>query len=901
MLVRLMWKSIVQRPLRYVLTGLAILFGVASVSAVFIFTDGLRSTFDELAGNIEDGYDIAVQPRIEFGDGFLAPTVPLDHLQLVEQTPGVAAVQPRIAGFGIIAIDADDEPAFAASGPNLGVHWGVRSGVVRLFLQEGRRPEKSTEFAVDIDTFAEGNFTLGDQYRVQVPAPLPEGTTFTLVGTFTFADPDENALVGARLVAFDEDTAVELINQGKGYTDITLILKPDADPLQVIADLEAVVDDNLEVRTREEIVEATQDQFGDILGIFRTVLLVFAIIILGVSSFLIYNVFSITLGQRIRELGLLRAIGALGSQITQLMIGEALLLGIAGTIVGLPAGMGLAWLLRAALKLLGFPDDTGLPLAPLTVVWAIVTGVVVTVLAAIWPSIQARRVSPMAALRDGANLTDLADSYRPLRGLVTAFSGCGLILGGFTFSGWLPRLFLPVVGGIVVYVGVLLISKRAAKFVMFTIGIILLLVTLRGDFELGETFGLLGAGALLTLLGANQLNPYFARPAVRLLGSTPTAVVLGLIGIVMSVAVVGAFGFGIYVLATGVPQGIQDSFAEADVEATRGAIATPLLFISVLLSPLPYGLIRTSLGARGLTGRVGRANASRNPQRTATTAAALMIGLTLVTAVTVIGDSIKSSVNDALGTSIIGDFLVQGPVSGPSRTPFSVEVSKRLSDLDEIESIVPYRAAFPAAFATSDEGELTAADFQEFLPQILQLINPDNETTPQDLLALQAEIGTSIDINDALAVDFTFLEDHVDPGFISIDRELIGPDSVYIVDEFAEEKGLEVGDSFPALFVDLQSEDLVVAGIYTNQFVLGQRVISIDMWNRHFPSDSDQFLTVVTAPGISEDVGRAAIEAALEEDFPIIEALTKDEFAANAERQINQTLATVNVLLGLAA
>jgi len=82
---------------------------------------------------------------------------------------------------------------------------------------------------------------------------------------------------------------------------------------------------------------------------------------------------------------------------------------------------------------------------------------------------------------------------------------------------------------------------------------------------------------------------------------------------------------------------------------------------------------------------------------------------------------------------------------------------------------------------------------------------------------------------------------------------------------------------------------------------LGQRVISIDMWNRHFPSDSDQFLTVVTAPGISEDVGRAAIEEALEEDFPIIEALTKDEFAADAERQINQTLATVNVLLGLAA
>ena len=50
-------------------------------------------------------------------------------------------------------------------------------------------------------------------------------------------------------------------------------------------------------------------------------LLVFAVIILLVSAFLIYNVFSITLGQRIKELGLLRAVGAFGSQVTNMMLG----------------------------------------------------------------------------------------------------------------------------------------------------------------------------------------------------------------------------------------------------------------------------------------------------------------------------------------------------------------------------------------------------------------------------------------------------------------------------------------------------------------------------------------------------------------------------------------------------
>ena len=135
------------------------------------------------------------------------------------------------------------------------------------------------------------------------------------------------------------------------------------------------------------MIERTQGDFGQILSIFQTVLLVFAFIIAFVSAFLIFNVFSITLGQRIRELGLLRAVGALGSQVTQLMIGEALLLGIFSTIIGFPGGLGLAWLLRTALIALGFPDNTGLPITALAIAGAIFVGVVITLLAAIFLSL----------------------------------------------------------------------------------------------------------------------------------------------------------------------------------------------------------------------------------------------------------------------------------------------------------------------------------------------------------------------------------------------------------------------------------------------------------------------------------------------------------------------------------
>jgi putative ABC transport system permease protein len=150
---------------------------------------------------------------------------------------------------------------------------------------------------------------------------------------------------------------------------------------------------------------------------------------------------------------------------------------------------------------------------------------------------------------------------------------------------------------------------------------------------------------------------------------------------------------------------------------------------------------------------------------------------------------------------------------------------------------------------------------------------------------------------DALAVDFDDLDDHVDPDFIERDPTLIGANAVYLV----KEKGLRAGDDLSALFVDLQSEDLVVAGIYENGFVLGPRVMTIEMWDRHFPSDADQFLTAVTATGVTPDAARAAITSELEQDFPIVEIQDRTEFAEAQERQINQTLATVNVLLGLSA
>ncbi len=896
MLLKLVIKNLVQRPLRYALTSVAIIFSVAAVCGVFIFTDGLRVTFGELAENIESGYDIAVQPTTPFGDGGLL-TIATDHVERIEPIDGILAVQPRIREVPVIPTDGSGEQTFAPAGPNLGVLWGNRSPNVRLFLQEGAQPVGPEQFALDIDSFAEGDYEIGERYSISFSTDVGIDRTFELTGTFTFANPDRNAVVGARIVAFDEPTALEVLTGGRGYSDITVVLEESADQDAVMAAISEVVDEDVRVRSQAEVLAEVQGQFGEFVDIFQTVLLVFAVIILVVSGILIINVFLITLGQRIRELGLLRAVGALGNQVTTLMLGEALMLGLFGTVVGIPAGLGLAYLLRGALILLGFPDSTGLPVNALTIVLAAMIGIGTTLGAALWPSIQARRVSPLAAMRDGAELIDVVQKRRTIAGL--AITLIAIVSGGLSegLDGWIPALFLPILAGVLFWVGLRFLIGGRASFVVLPIGIAILIRVQFSDFELGETYGLLAAGTVVTLIGMVLINPLIARPITAIAGRGPTMVVVGLMGVLFGLTGAGAVVGAIVLFATGVPDAIIDATGQ---DFAPAMLAIPLIIAAVVLLITSYGVVRTAWGARGLAGQVSRANAGRNPNRTAITAATLMIGLTLVTAVTIIGDSIKTSVSNALDSSITADWILQGPQSGPGGTPFSAEAGRRLAAIDEVESVVPIRVAFPAAWATSESGELRADDFIEFLPIVLQLLDDQANLSIEELLELQEQLGTDIELNDAVAADFATLDDHVDPDFITQDLELAAlPNAIYIVDEFAEEKGLAVGDTFSALFVDLQSEDLVVAGIYSNGFVLGSRVVTLELWERHFPDQSDNLLTVVTASGVPAETARAAIEAELADDFPIVDVQDREEFAAAAELQINQVLATVNVLLGL--
>ena len=159
--------------------------------------------------------------------------------------------------------------------------------------------------------------------------------------------------------------------------------------------LQAELGDDYEVITSEVVAAEQQADFDDAIGVFNTILLVFAFIAVFVSAFIINNTFQIVLGQRVREIGLWRAIGASSAQVSRSVVTESAIVGVVSTAAGIGLGLLLALGLRAILDVAGFPLPPGpLELRLRTVALAVVVGLGVTMIASIAPAYKARRIAP---------------------------------------------------------------------------------------------------------------------------------------------------------------------------------------------------------------------------------------------------------------------------------------------------------------------------------------------------------------------------------------------------------------------------------------------------------------------------------------------------------------------------
>jgi putative ABC transport system permease protein len=718
-----MWKvtikGLLAHKLRLGLTALAIVLGVTFISGTFVLTDTLHNTFSNLFGNIYAKVDFQVRGVAQLGSGGNAVRneLPESLLATVRGVPGVSAAEGQVTGYAQY-IGHNGKAIQTGGAPTLGVSFDPYPQLSSLHLIAGRPPTTSTEVVMDAGTAQKYDFSVGQQVRILTAGPT---RTFTISGIAEFGTA--NNLAGATLAAFTLPTAQAIAQETGKLDDINVLTAPGADKSVVQHAIAKVLPPGVEVVTGQTVVNESTNSVNQALGFFSTALLVFAFISLFVGAFTIFNTFSIIVGQRTRELALLRIVGANRRQVFRSVLGEAALTGLVSSIIGLGLGVLAAVGLEALLRGFGITLPPGsLVFEPRTAIVGLLVGVGVTLVAALGPARGAVRIPPVAALDDRQS--------------------------GPTAS--LRRRFIG--GTALALVGVILLAVGLAK----------------------PAIALVGVGAVCIFLGAAILAPAIARPLSSVIGR-PLARLLG--------------------------------------------------------EP----------------GKLGRENSMRSPRRTAQTAAALMVGLALVAAMSVFGASLSRSATSSVDQAVNADLIVTATGSG------------QLSN-----SAVSIASAVPGVTANSSvyQGQF---EFRNALSQ-LTAVSTDNLAATVNL---RMTSGTSAALaQNELLIDSTT----------------------------AQNKHLAVGDTVAARFALTGPTTLRIGGIYQANALIGSYLVSSAFFLSHYPAQPPGALLLSTNGSTTVD---NAVTKALD-PFPNIQVQTKAQFEQAQVSSVNQILGLVYALLALA-
>ncbi len=267
-----------------------------------------------------------------------------------------------------------------------------------------------------------------------------------------------------------------------------------------------------------------------------------------------------------------------------------------------------------------------------------------------------------------------------------------------------------------------------------------------------------------------------------------------------------------------------------------------------MVSPVvsrPVSMLVGRIFARRLPGRLGRENAVRNPRRTAATAAALMVGVALISAVTVLGSSVKASVAVIAEQAVGADLLLD--VQGPGFPDEVLAAARKQPGVAQVAGL-----KFGPAKIGDESPFITA------LP-------PD---AIGSLVRLRAVEGTTRLTDDALLLS----------------------------EDEAEKAGVGPGDVLPVQLSRGPVRQLTVAGVFANNELAGGYLVS-DALASGFASQRNGVGLVALAPGADVKAVRAALGSQVA-DYPNIVVEDRSEFVDDAASQVDQVVTIINILLG---
>jgi putative ABC transport system permease protein len=277
------------------------------------------------------------------------------------------------------------------------------------------------------------------------------------------------------------------------------------------------------------------------------------------------------------------------------------------------------------------------------------------------------------------------------------------------------------------------------------------------------------------------------------------------------------------------------------VSALGRTVALPLSRVIGL--PLPR--------LRGISGHLARENAMRNPKRTAATASALMIGVGLVTFITIFAASTKASFSRTVDRAFTGDLIV---TAGGGSAGVSPAFTEEVNQLPEVEAAGGIRAGLAEIDGASD-----------------QVLGVSDE---------------AFDIFD------------VDPVAGSPDD--LDATSIAVTEGVADDKGLTVGESVPVVFTATGTQQMTVRLIFSDNRVPDTEwLLGTDAFAANYPDQMDVQVFVKNAAGVPASEALAAVEA-VADDYPGANVLDQTEYKEEQTGRVDQLLFLVYALLALA-
>jgi len=430
---RLTWRNLAARKVRLIMSTLAIVLGVAFLAGVQTFSHALSTTFDDIVKGSTP--DAVVRPAnssaFDDGTGGVSLSVLSSaDVQALDALPQTADVAGTVNGFGMSLLDTHGKLVGGQGAPTIVTnHTGIDNvlGEPTTTLASGEWPDRPGEVTLDTRSARIAGYHLGDE----VDMVAPEGVLrhrAKLVGT---ADFYGGGTAGATLIIMDTEGAQQIFLRGQdAYTGAALTAADGVTQQQLAQAAQQVLPADFKALTGDDSIKESQDAVGQFLGIISTFLLVFAIIAVVVGAFIIVNTFSILVAQRVRDLALLRALGASRRQVSRSVLLEALVMSLVACVVGVLLGWGLAVGLAAVFRSIGLDiSSSALVLTPSTVFISFAVGVTVTIVAAYLPARRAGRVPPVAAMRDDVLTRNTSLGRRTV-------IGAGFLVAGAAAAGY---------------------------------------------------------------------------------------------------------------------------------------------------------------------------------------------------------------------------------------------------------------------------------------------------------------------------------------------------------------------------------------------------------------------------------------------------------------------------------